>query len=111
MQRSRTRPLIQPLARPHVELIGSRHLLLCLLAALALLGLTGTAAADDDIPVDQLPPAVVQAIQQRFPGARIEEAERKDKDGQAVFEVEIEVDDDDKDVIVTPEGQILEVDD
>jgi hypothetical protein len=88
-----------------------RQLLLVSLAACAAFGMAGPAAADDDIPIDQLPPAVVQAIQQRFPGAKIEDAERKTRDGQAVLEVEIEVDDDDKDIIITPEGQILEVDD
>jgi hypothetical protein len=89
----------------------ARHLLLVPLAACAVFGLAGPAAADDDIPIDQLPPAVVQALQQRFPGAKIEDAERKTRDGQEVFEVEIEVDNDDKDIIITPQGQILKVDD
>jgi uncharacterized membrane protein YkoI len=75
------------------------------------MGLAGPAAADDDIPIDQLPPAVVQAIQQRFPGAKLEDAERKTRDGKEVFEVEIEVGNDDKDIIITAEGEILKVDD
>jgi uncharacterized membrane protein YkoI len=54
---------------------------------------------------------VIQSIQQRFSGARIEEAERKTRDGQAVLEVEIEVDGDDKEVTLTPDGQIIKVDD
>lgn len=101
----------QLLRQPLLRRMGqARHLLLVPLAACAV-GLAGPAAADDDIPIDQLPPAVVQALQQRFPGAKIEDAERKTRDGQEVFEVEIEVDNDDKDVILTPEGKILEVDD
>jgi hypothetical protein len=97
-------PLLEKMRR-------ARHLLLVPLCACAIFGLAGPAAADDDIPIDQLPPAVVQALQQRFPGAKIEDAERKTRDGQEVFEVEIEVDNDDKDVILTPEGKILKVDD
>jgi hypothetical protein len=96
-------PVLRRLRRP--------RLLLAPLATFALLALSTPAAADDDVPIDQLPPAVVQAIQQRFPGAKLEDAERKTRDGQQVFEVEIEVGNDDKEVTVTPEGQILKVDD
>ena len=88
-----------------------RRLLLASLAAFVLFAMATPAAADDDVPIDQLPPAVVKAIQQRFPGAKIEDAERKTRDGKMVFEIEIEVGNDDKDVIITPEGEILKVDD
>jgi hypothetical protein len=65
----------------------------------------------EDIPIDQLPQAVVQAIQQRFPGATIKDAERETENGQPVFEVEIDVNGDDKDVKIRPTGEILKVDD
>lgn len=87
-----------------------RHQLLCVLI-LSSLGATGFAIAGDDVPLDQLPQAVVQAIQQRFPGAVLKEAERETTNGQPVFEVEIEVNSDDKDVHVTPTGEIVKVDD
>ena len=44
-----------------------------------------------------------------FPGAKLEDAERKTRDGKEVFEVEIEVGNDDKEIIITAEGEILKV--
>ena len=87
-----------------------RASLLAFAVAAALLP-AGAALADDDIPIDQLPPAVVKAIEARFPGARIEEAERESRDGRQLYEVEIEVNGDDKELTVTPEGEIIDIDD
>ena len=82
-----------------------------IVAAAAALLPAGAALADDDIPIDQLPPAVIKAIEARFPGAKIEEAERDTRDGRPLFEVEIEVNGDDKELKITPEGEIVAIDD
>ena len=71
----------------------------------------GSAVAGEDVPLEQLPQAVVQAIQQRFPGAVLKDAEREVEAGQPIFEVEIKVNGDDKEVKIRPTGEILEVDD
>ena len=82
-----------------------------IVAAAAVILPAGAALADDDIPIDQLPPAVIKAIEARFPGAKIEEAERDTRDGRPLFEVEIEVNGDDKELKITPEGEIVAIDD
>ena len=82
-----------------------------IVAAAAALLPAGAALADDDIPIDLLPPAVIKAFEARFPGAKIEEAERDTRDGRPLFEVEIEVNGDDKELKITPEGEIVAIDD
>lgn len=69
------------------------------------------ALADDEIPIDQLPPAVIKAIEARFPGAKIEEAERDTRDGRPLYEVEIKVNGDDKEITLTADGEIVDIDD
>jgi hypothetical protein len=80
-------------------------------AALASLFLSSAVLADDDIPVNELPPEIVRSIEARFPGARIEEAERDTRDGRPLFEVEIVVNGDDKELTITPDGTIVDIDD
>jgi hypothetical protein len=82
-----------------------------ILAAALVLCASAPALADEDIPIDQLPPAVVKAIEARFPGARIHEAERETRDGRQLFEVEIKVNGDDKELTITPDGEIIDIDD
>ncbi len=88
-----------------------RHLQAAIIVVAATLLPAGAALADEDIPIDQLPPAVIKAIEARFPGAKIEEAERDTRDGRPLYEVEIEVNGDDKELKITPDGQIIDIDD
>ena len=88
-----------------------KHLRNAIMVAAAALLPAGAALADEDIPIDQLPPAVIKAIEARFPGAKIEEAERDTRDGRPLYEVEIEVNGDDKELKITPDGQIIDIDD
>lgn len=81
------------------------------LAVVAALLPARAALADDDIPISELPPAVIKAIEARFPGAKIEEAERDTRDGRLIYEVEIEVNGDDKELEITPDGEIIDIDD
>ncbi len=88
-----------------------RHLQAAIIVVAATLLPAGAVLADEDIPIDQLPPAVIKAIEARFPGAKIEEAERDTRDGRPLYEVEIEVNGDDKELKITPDGQIIDIDD
>src|SRR5690606_3875873 len=88
-----------------------RHLQAAIIVVAATLLPAGAALADEDIPIDQLPPAVIKAIEARFPGAKIEEAERDTRDGRPLYEVEIEVNGDDKELKITPDGQIIDIED
>ena len=90
--------------------ISVRHAAFVIAVAGGLFAST-SALADEDIPISALPPAVIKAIEARFPGAKIEEAERDSRDGRPIFEVEIEVNGDDKELKITPDGQIIDIDD
>ena len=62
-----------------------------------------------DVPVDELPSNIQQAVEEAVPGATITEAEIESEDGQAVFEVTVEKDGKEYEVEVTPQGEVLEV--
>ena len=90
---------------------GRFHTAILALAVAGALVPAGAVLGDDDIPIDQLPPAVIKAIEARFPGAKIEEAERDTRDGRQIYEVEIKVKGDDKELTITPDGEIIDIDD
>lgn len=80
--------------------------------AIAIL-LSGAAAlAGKDVPVAELPKAVVEAIQKRFPGAELLKAEweEADDDAPAHYEVDIRHDGKKYEVEITKEGKILDID-
>jgi uncharacterized membrane protein YkoI len=66
---------------------------------------------DDDVEVSlaQLPREVLAALQTRFPGAKLVEAEFSVEDGDPEFEVAARFDDRLFDVALTPGGTIIEV--
>ncbi len=66
-------------------------------------------AVAEEIAVGDLPDAVVNAINERFADARIQEAEREVEDGEVIYEVEVVSGGTEYDVEVTAAGQILEV--
>lgn len=55
-----------------------------------LLFLCGTAPAAEPIPLDQLPPPVVEAIQKRHPDATLLTAERDERNDFVYFFVDLE---------------------
>ena len=67
------------------------------------------AYAGENILIDQLPPAVVDAIKKQFPAALLREAERNEEQGQLIYEVDISADGGKQEVEVTPTGKIIEV--
>ncbi len=64
---------------------------------------------EEKVAVKDLPEAVVKAIQDRFPGATILEAEKETENGQVVYEVDIKHDGTEYEVEVTEAGKIVEV--
>lgn len=66
-------------------------------------------AADDDLPLDQIPAAVLKAVKDKFPTGTIEEATKVEDDGVTIFEITIEVAEDDITVSLKADGTILEI--
>jgi uncharacterized membrane protein YkoI len=58
-------------------------------SAVAALVLLAAVARAEEVPVDKVPRAVLAAIQQRFPGAKITGAAKDAEDGQVVYDIEL----------------------
>jgi uncharacterized membrane protein YkoI len=65
--------------------------------------------AEVEVAGADLPSAVVDAVHDKFPEAKILEAEKEVEDGQTLYEVEIDDNGDELEVEVTADGKILEV--
>ena len=62
-----------------------------------------------DVPVDELPDIIKQAVEASVPGGKITEAELEMEDGQQVYEVTVEKDGQEFEVEVSKDGEVLEV--
>src|SRR5262245_46733015 len=66
--------------------------------------------AEEKVPLDKLPKAVVDSVKKRFPDAKLVSAEKeKDDNGKTVYEVAIKDKDQSIEVTLTPEGVIVEI--
>ena len=72
-------------------------------------GTPSAGAAEEKVPVDKLPKAVVDAVKARFPGAELKAGGKEEDEGKTVFEVSLKHKGSQYDVSVTPEGKIIEV--
>jgi uncharacterized membrane protein YkoI len=54
---------------------------------------------------------VVEAVKKQFPNGELVEAETEKDQGQMVYEVEVMVAGEEKEIEVSPEGKIVEIDD
>jgi hypothetical protein len=79
-----------------------------LITALALLPLTGRAG--ENVPVDQLPDVVVNAIHVEYPGAKLLKAEVEKEEEVTFYEVHVVHQDIKMEIDVSPEGKVLAVD-
>ncbi len=70
---------------------------------------TASYAADDEIPVDKIPAAVVKTQKAKFPTAKIKKALKELDNGKTVYELEMTVDGQNVDVNFSEEGKILVV--
>ena len=81
-------------------------------ASLALLYAVASPAAnakEEDIAVDQVPKAVLDAIKAKFPHAKLTGAAKETEDGKTTYEVELEFKDQEYTVSATAEGKITEI--
>src|SRR6266852_6236026 len=86
-----------------------RFALGCFVALAIFVGtsLTSTARADEKVPLDKLPGVVKEAVQKRFPDAKLVSAEKETEDGKTVYDVAIKNGETKLAVDVTPEGKIV----
>ncbi len=78
--------------------------------AVGLLMLGSSFAGDEEkVPVDELPQAVLDAVENAVPGGNIQEAEKETEKGKVVYEVEVLKDGKEYEVEVSESGSVLEV--
>ena len=65
--------------------------------------------ADEDIPLDQVPDAAIQAVRTEIPGINITEASIESENEMTVYELEGTADGMEYEIEVTADGRILEV--
>jgi hypothetical protein len=66
----------------------------------------GVRAAEEKVPLDKVPKAVLDAVKKRFPRAKLVEAARETEDGKTEYEITVKEDGKKIDVTVTPKGAI-----
>ena len=63
-------------------------------------------AQEENVPVSKLPPAIVSAVNARFPNTKISSAARETEDGKTFFEVTIKLNGKNVDVTATQTGEL-----
>lgn len=66
-------------------------------------------ADEEDIPLDKVPKAVMDAVKARFPGAEMKEAAKEEEDGKTSYEVSLVHIGKKIDVVAQPDGKIIAV--
>jgi len=94
-----------------VSPIRNRGAALLAIAASLVLCCSSAVFAGEDVPAAKLPEPVTKAIMERFPKAELIKAEKETEKGKVKYEVKIRTEGKEKEVDVSPEGKILEVDD
>jgi len=80
------------------------------LTALAFFTLPLTSNADEDkITREQLPQAVVKAVESKFPQGKLKEATKETEEGKTTYEVDLQVDDQNIEVTLGEDGMIQEI--
>jgi uncharacterized membrane protein YkoI len=64
---------------------------------------------EEEIPLDKLPKAVVDAVKAKFPGAQLQSAAKENDEGKVVYEVTIKHKGQDIDVMASPDGKIIAI--
>ena len=86
-----------------------RFAMLGLLITLPTLGPTPGVSAAGEIPLGEVPRAVLEAVKAKFPVAELKKAETETEDDATIFEVALELEETNVEVALTPEGTILEI--
>ncbi|HVL58026.1 MAG TPA: hypothetical protein VM491_16135 [Burkholderiaceae bacterium] len=63
----------------------------------------------EEVPIEQLPPAVVDAVLSHFPGAVISETKREVDNGMLLYDIAFRIGEDRKAVKLTPAGSLVRV--
>lgn len=74
-----------------------------------MVAMTGARPVDNEIPLDQIPMTVRDAITMEFPQARIQRVEEEQEHGRPLFDVDLIQDGRDIGLMVAPDGTILKV--
>lgn len=78
--------------------------------ACGLLALPADGRADEEkVPLEKVPAAVIKAVKDKFPGAKIKEAEKEEEDGQTLYELELTYEGHKYDVTAKADGTITEI--
>ena len=77
------------------------------LVLIVLAGMSGSASADVDLTLEQLPEPVRQTTVREVKTGRIVEIEQDDEDGSTVYEVEFILDDVKYELDIAPDGTLL----
>jgi len=87
-----------------------RPILLRVCAVLCVIG-GGLVFGDvEDIPINKLPKAVVDAVKAKFPKGKLGGASKETMEGEVTYGVELTVDKSKYTVVTNDEGEILEID-
>ena len=79
------------------------------LAVPALLVASGVSAAEKRVKMESLPPAVQKTVQEQAKGATIRGLSIEIEDGKTFYEAELKVNGHNKDVLIDPNGAVVEV--
>lgn len=90
--------------------MNTRSSILCVAAVLGGFTIGGLAVAKEEaVPLDQVPKAVLDAVQAKFAGAKLLAASKEDDDGKTIYEIELKHDGKQYDVSVSAAGRITEI--
>ena len=82
---------------------------LALVVPVGLFGARGARADEEKVPLEKLPKKVMEAVKDRFPGAKLLGATTEKEDGKTVYEVSLTYKDHHHDVTLQPDGKIVSI--
>ena len=82
---------------------------LALVLGMGLLCGLRSAGAEEEVPVKDLPKAVVAAVKALYPNGTITEAEKDTEDGKVVYEIEVTSAGKEIDIELTADGKVLKI--
>jgi uncharacterized membrane protein YkoI len=80
-----------------------------LVACVLVLAVMGVRAAEEKVPLDKVPKAVLTAVKAKFSGAKLTGASTEKEDGKVVYEIALTYKKHKYDVTVTPDGKITAI--
>jgi uncharacterized membrane protein YkoI len=66
-------------------------------------------AAEEKVPLDKVPPKVMEAVKARFPGAEITSVEKETEEGKVVYDIELKHKDRKYEMDIQEDGTVLEI--